>query len=201
MNGDKWSSDDEQAWARLADALSYDPQREPHTSRVAAIRAAAAELRHQEPDAGAGRTRGGNVVPLPRRRQVLIGGVAAAVGTVAGFAARDLVADDPGGSDVPAGPPTELIAFSSPPGVQADARLINHTWGTELLLDVSGLPAGETYRVVYGNTTGETEAGSFLSVADTLMVCRFNAASLRADVASITIRDGAGAQVMRADLA
>lgn len=199
MNGDERSLDDEQALAKLGDALSYDPRREPPASRVAALRAAAEELRgggrpDDSPDPGG---RGGdNVVAMPRRRQLLIGGVAAAVGAAAGFGGRDLLAGDPSGA------PTELIAFSgSPPGVRTDARLINHTWGTELLLDVTGLPAGEIYLVFYGGAEGDVTAGSFLSVADKVLKCRFSAAPLRPDVASIVVRNADGTEVMRSDLA
>lgn len=52
------------------------------------------------------------------------------------------------------------------------------------MLNVSGLPGGKVYRVVYRGTDGRpVNAGSFLSVADTLLRCRFNAGVLHADLA------------------
>lgn len=200
MNDEELSSRDEDDLERLAGALGYEPQREPPPTRVAAIRAAADELRRTQQTEGRAERRHRErrtVSQMPRRRELLIGGIAASVGAVAGLAGRELLADGP--PEVP----TEPIAFTgAPSGVQTDARLINHTWGTELLLDVSGLTDGEAYRVTYLDPSGTlTDAGSFVGVADVLMVCRFNAAPLRAEVAAIAVVDTSGAEVMRADLA
>lgn len=103
----------------------------------------------------------------------------------------------------PKGPPTEPITFASAPSrVSTDAALINHTWGVELMLNVKGLPGGRIYQVVYEGTSGApVVAGSFLSVADTLMKCRFNAALLRADTKAINVVGPDGNQVLRATLA
>ncbi len=201
MNGEKPS--DEEELSRLAAALGYDPEREPPPSRVAALRGAAEELRRGRRAEGSSLSRrrrsgGGTPTRLPRRRDLLIGGMAASVGAAAGVGGRELLSGDP-----PVAPPTEVIAFvGAPSGVQSDARLINHTWGTELLLDVSGLPDGDTYRIEYVSPSGEiTGAGSFLSVSATVMKCRFNAAPLRAGVAAISVVGPQGEEVMRADLA
>lgn len=182
--------DDERDLARLEKALAHDPDRQPPAERVAAVRAEAVRLRAGATDARAPRHHG------PARRSLLLGGIAASAGVVAGYAGGLLV-DDP-----PDGPPTEAVALDGvPDGVTADARLINHTWGTELLLDVRGLPPERTYDVVYLDRGGRpTRAGSFRSVADVLMVCRFNAASLRADVGAIEVRRSAEV-VMSARLA
>jgi len=168
--------------ARLEKALGYEPDREPPADRVAAVRAAAERLRP--------RTEGPESTVVarrrPGRRELLLGGIAASATAVAGYAGGR--AQD---SDTPvAGPPTEEIEFrGQPQTVAAQARLINHTWGTELMLEVSGLPAGETYDVLYLDGAGAvTQAGSFLGVADVVMVCRFNAAPLRAVVRSIEVR-------------
>lgn len=202
MNADDRTGDEQRTLDKLGEALGYDPQRQPAPARVAALRAAAEQerARRQQPDGGSGSRRGGTaedtVVRLPRRRELLLGGIAASVGAVAGFGGRELLADE---TSTELTEPIPLAGL--PSGVQADARLINHSWGTELLLDVSGLSDGETYRVVYSGTSGSpVDAGSFLGVADTLMKCRFNAAPLRAEVSAIVVFDAADAEVMRADL-
>ena len=171
--------DDEHELARLEKALAHDPDREPPIERVEAVRAAAVRLRAGATDAPPARHQ------RPARRGLLLGGIAASAGLVAGYAGGLLVDDDP-----PAGPPTEAVALDGvPDGATADARLINHTWGTELMLDVRGLPPERTYDVVYLDRGGlSTSAGSFRSVAGVMMVCRFNAAPLRADLATIEVR-------------
>lgn len=99
--------------------------------------------------------------------------------------------------------PTEPLRLTGvPAGVTADARLINHTRGTEVLLDVRDLPPDRVYRVALARADGShVEAGSFRSVPDVLMVCRFNAAPLRDEVARVLVLDADDGEVMRADLA
>ncbi len=173
------SRDDDDLLGELGRALGHDPDREPPAERVAALRAAAERLSV------------GKVTPMParspRRRMLLTGGIAAGVGGLAGYLARDLTAPD-----VPPAAPVEAISLQASEGVTATGGLINHTWGTELLLDVSGLDAGTTYVVDYRLADGSTvAAGSLLGVADVVMKCRFNAAPLRADVRRIVVRDPA----------
>ncbi|CAN5748001.1 hypothetical protein BH24ACT3_BH24ACT3_13240 [soil metagenome] len=82
------------------------------------------------------------------------------------------------------------------------ASLINHTWGVELLLDVTGLAVGRRHVVRYLSDDADAlDAGSFLSVADVTMKCRFNGARLRDEVSAIEVVDEAGDVVMRTDLA
>jgi len=171
------SPDDDDLLGELGRALGHDPDREPPPERVAALRAAAERLS------------GGAVTPMParspRRRMLLTGGIAAGVGGLAGYLARDLTAPD-----VPPTAPVEAISLQASEGVTATGGLINHTWGTELLLDVSGLEAGTTYVVDYRLADGSTVvAGSLLGVADVVMKCRFNAAPLRADVRRIVLHE------------
>ena len=100
-----------------------------------------------------------------------------------------------------AGPQVESITFTGDGAISAEAGLINHTWGTELMLDIRGLPGGRDYQVLYSPAEGEpVAAGSFRSVDDTLLKCRFNASLLRADVTAMSIVDSDGAPVLLADL-
>jgi len=192
-------SDDPDLEQALGAALTPDPDRQPPADRVAALRAYAAAKADRPVDTDDGTA---PVVPLaPRhgkpRREVLVGGIAASVGVMIG--AAGVLATR---GDDPKAVPTEPITFAAAaPEVRTTASLINHTWGVELLLDVEGLPAGAVYDVAYATAAGGTvPAGSFLSVADKLMKCRFNAAALRADVTHITVT-GPDGEALRADLA
>ena len=177
---------DDYLLGELGRALGHDPDRQPPPERVAAVRAAAERL-------------SGTVTPLPSRsprRLLLTGGLAAGVGGLAGYLARDLTIPD-----APPTAPVEAITLQAADGVTATGGLINHTWGTELLLDVSGLEAGTTYVVDYRLADGSTvPAGSLLAVAGVLMKCRFNAAPLRADVRRIEVRDPDRRAMIRADI-
>lgn len=190
-----WDPRDDDDLEEVGRALGYDDMREPPSERVAAVRRAAAQLRDEQISATGESTppiRGGN------RRTLLVGIAAATVGALGGgLAGSVLRGDDESAPTVP----TEALTLSGvPAGVSASGRLINHTWGTEVLLDVKDLPPGTVYRVDLETTSGTADAGSFLSVADVLMVCRFNAAPLRADVRAVVVRDPKDEQVMRADL-
>ncbi len=167
--------------------MGHDPSRTPPPDRIAAVRAAAERMR----DAGDTPA----VVPIrrPGRRLLITGGLAAGIGGIAGYSGRSLVDDDPPGA------PVEAISFTGAPA-GTKAGLINHTWGTELLLDIEGLRAGSEYDVVYLTGDGtEVLAGSLLAVDGVLMKCRFNAATLRRDVRTIVVRRGAE-EALRADL-
>jgi hypothetical protein len=175
--------DDEPALLdELGRALGHDPDAAPPPDRVAAIRSAAERMhpRRRSP-----------------RRSFLAGGVAAGVGGVAGYLGRRAREDQP--APPTAGPPTEAIAFTGDAEVTTSS-LINHTWGTELLIDLTGLAAGTTYQVVYETAEGDVTAGSLLAVAGVVMRCRFNAATLRTEVAAIELRPPDGATVLRAQL-
>ena len=130
-----------------------------------------------------------------RRRRRLRTGIAAAAACIAlvGFGMA---------IPSPAGPPQEPIALVlADASVDADAALVTHTWGTELLLEVEGLPAGETYRVTFREQNGEAhDAGAFLGVADRPVVCAMNAAVLRDAATRLEITDESGAVVVAADI-
>ncbi|MEO5900120.1 MAG: hypothetical protein ABIR68_08305 [Ilumatobacteraceae bacterium] len=184
--------------------------------RVSAVRAAAARAQAATPGSSAAlasgddppalgevrsissRTRG----PSTSRRTVVIGGIAAAIGAVGGVVGANLAVDDP---TPVATPPTEPITWQAGSAAPTDAavagRLINHTWGVELLLDATGFPVGTGYRVAYVGADGSsTDAGGFVG-AELPIHCRCNGPRLRAEVAAIEIRDPTGAVVERAELA
>lgn len=123
-----------------------------------------------------------------------------ALGAAGGWGAAQLE-DAP-----PAGPPgtpgaIEPVDFAvEPEGVDIDASVIAHTWGTEAMFDVSGLDPGSTYHVVVvGSDGAELLAGSFLAT-DGTVVCRMNAAVLRPEAVALVIRGPAGQDVLSAEL-
>lgn len=81
-----------------------------------------------------------------------------------------------------------------------DADLVAHTWGTEAVLDATGLDVGATYSIVFIGTDGaEFSAGEMLG-SPVAIHCRVNAAVLREDVARLEIRDAGGAPVAAAEV-
>lgn len=101
-----------------------------------------------------------------------------------------------------AGPPLEPVAFSeAPAGVEAEASLIDHTWGTETVLVVSGLDKGETYRLTLIDDNGEAvPSGAFIGTGDEAIECRMNAALLREEATGLEVRTTEGDLVLDADL-
>jgi len=92
-----------------------------------------------------------------------------------------------------AGPPGTLGAAEpvdfegEPAGVETEAELVAHTWGTETVVQISGLDSG-SYQVVVTDTGGrEYDSGTFLAASGEIE-CRLNAAVLREDVAAVSIR-------------
>lgn len=85
-------------------------------------------------------------------------------------------------------------------GTAIDADLVAHTWGTEAVLDATGLDVGATYSIVFVGTDGsEFSAGEMLG-SPVEIHCRVNAAVLREDVARLEIRDASGASVAAAEV-
>ena len=162
-------------------------EREPDADRIAAVRMQAQA--HREARAAAPAT------PRRRpRRDFLLGAGLASAGAALGVAGFAIVDDDP------AAPPTEPISLSgAPTGVRASAELINHTWGVELVLTVSGLRDGSTYDVVYRSASGDVPAGSFVGVGGE-QLCRMTGALLRDQTEAIEVLDQDGATVLRSTL-
>lgn len=100
------------------------------------------------------------------------------------------------------GPPLEPVAFSeTSSGVEAEANLIDHTWGVETILVVSGLEDGETYELVLRNEDGATvPSGAFIGTGDKPIECRMNAALLREKATGLEVRTTEGDLVLAADL-
>ena len=98
--------------------------------------------------------------------------------------------------------PLEPVAFSEvAPGVEAEADLIAHTWGTETKLVASGLEDGQTYRVMLrGEDGARVPSGAFIGTGNEPVECNLNAALLREDATRLVVRTADGELVLSADL-
>ncbi|ROS51360.1 hypothetical protein [Frigoribacterium sp. PhB24] len=102
---------------------------------------------------------------------------------------RDTVVAGPAGT---LGAVEHVDFVGQPAGVDLDGDLVAHTWGTETVLSVDGLPRGSAFTVVVvGGDGREYESGAFLG-SDVRVDCRLNAAVLRSEVASVEIRAADG---------
>ena len=139
-------------------------------------------------------------VPRRARRMALLAAACVAVGAGAALGVQATMDSEP------VGPPgmlgaSEPVSFSDPGvGVDVDGSLVAHTWGTETVLEVDGLPVGDPFTVVLVGEDGrEIESGSFLG-SEVPVDCRMNGAVLREDVDRLEIRDDAGVTITAAEL-
>jgi len=146
------------------------------------------------------------VVPLrPRRSRRVALTVLGAAACVAVGVGGGVLAATPRDAHV-AGPPgtlgaVEHVAFAGEPsGVAVDGDLVAHTWGTETVLTVDGLPTGEAFSVVVVDDSGaEHESGAFLGT-DVTIDCRMNAAVLREHVVAVEVRGADGVEIATASV-
>ena len=98
--------------------------------------------------------------------------------------------------------PLEPVSFSTTaPGVDAEANLVAHTWGTETKLVASGLEDGQTYRVaLITENDARVLSGSFIGTGDEEVECSLNAALDRERATGLEIRTPDGDLVLGADL-
>lgn len=177
-------SDDDDLMRRLGDAI--DPEVPPlDPARAARIRA----LAEANPTGATS----------PGRRSLLTFGAVAAGGIAAGVAAgvtgAALLTDD-----VAPGPPLETASVRTSGTITATATMIDHTWGLEVLLDASGLAAGDAYTMSFEARDGTVvDAGGFIGVSG-LMRCRNNGPLLRAETARWFVTAPDGTEVIAAEL-
>lgn len=97
--------------------------------------------------------------------------------------------------------PLEAVVVTSElAGVAADADLVDHTWGLEIKLHVTGLEGGERYTTTVKAAGREYPAGEFIGVAGVEIHCNMNSSVLRDDATGFTVWDSDGRPVLRAQL-
>lgn len=105
------------------------------------------------------------------------------------------------GSPAPPAPVQEAVSVQVPPsqsGVTATAGLINHTWGTEVKLVETGLPAGGVYSAYVVMTDGtEVPAGTFVGIGAGPVTCNLQSFVLRDRAQRFEVRDRQGGVVIR----
>lgn len=140
-----------------------------------------------------------DVVALPTRRRWVPALAGALVGAAAAAAVAVAVLPDP----APAGAPVIAVRdVTAADGVAAQAGLVDHTWGVELKLQVTGLPAGRAYDVRIVDDAGrEYDGGAFLGVSGRTITCSMNASVLLADADRFDVVDPAGSVVVSGSIA
>lgn len=130
----------------------------------------------------------------------LVGAACLAVGLVIGLGAPALTNQPPSGPPGTLGAVEPLQVRDDLDGIDVDAELVAHTWGTEAILEATGLEVGETYAVVFIGADGtEFSAGEILG-SEVPIVCRMNAAVLRGDTVRFELRDDTAEVIAHADL-
>ncbi|MGH8932210.1 MAG: anti-sigma factor family protein [Egibacteraceae bacterium] len=177
------SADHDPLLRSLGEALRPD-EVEPPPERIAELRGWVLADRARRHDA-----------PIPAKRRWPLAVAAALLSALATAAALTL-------SRPPAVPVEEVALSQVPPGVEAEAQLIAHTWGTEVQLVVSGLADGQAYTVYVDSDQGDhIPAGTFLGTGAAPLRCNLNSAVLRGDAVAFEVLDGDGDVVMRSNLA
>lgn len=122
------------------------------------------------------------------------------VGGVAGTLLGDRDEQPPQGPPGTLGAVEPIVFEAEPEGVDIEASLVAHTWGTETVLDMDGWTEGASYQVLLiGNDGTVEDSGTFLG-SQVPIVCRMNAALLREQVDLVEIRDSRGRVVARSDV-
>lgn len=123
-----------------------------------------------------------------------VAGAAAAAVLVVGLAVV--------GTDDPEVPLEAVSVAVSRPGLDADADLVDHTWGLEVRLTASGFADGRRFRVdVLGADGRRYPAGEFVGTGDRPMLCNLSSAVLREDATGFVVRDTRGRVVARSRFA
>ncbi|MEY2849697.1 MAG: hypothetical protein RI885_2364 [Actinomycetota bacterium] len=147
--------------------------------------------------------------PLPvTRRGRWVTGVAAAacialgvgMGVAATTAIGSIETAPPPGRPGDLGVVEEVGFVSASNDVDVDGAVVAHTWGTETLLEIDGLPTGDTFSVMVVTGSGaRLPAGTFLG-SEATVDCQMNAAVLREKATGIEIMDADGVVVSAAEL-
>ncbi|WP_186307687.1 hypothetical protein [Microbacterium sp. 1.5R] len=139
----------------------------------------------------------------PRRRMpwgaLLLGAACLTVGLGIGSALPGVLSAPPSGPPGTLGAYEPLIVTESA-GIDVDADLVAHTWGTEAVLDLDGLTAGETYRVVFVGEDGTEFPAGEMRGSEVPIHCRLNAAVLREQTVRLEVRSEESAVIASADL-
>jgi len=136
----------------------------------------------------------------PRWIAPLLAAACLVVGVGVGYALPAPVASPVAGPPGTLGAIEEIQVFDDVPGIAVDAELVAHTWGTEAILEASGLAVGATYKIVFIGADGSEFSGGEVLGSEVPIVCQVNAAVMRADTVRFELRDESSMLVAHADL-
>lgn len=131
---------------------------------------------------------------------VTLGAASLVVGLALGIGIPGVLSAPPSGPPGTLGAIERIDVTGEPEGVLIDAELVAHTWGTEAVLDASGLAVGEVYSIVMLAQDGEEYSAGAMLGSEVPIHCRVNAAVLRESVVRVEIRDADGAEVAAAEI-
>ena len=180
-------------FASLAGALAHVDPDDPMPAPPAALDARISALTQAPQPVSS------SIRPSTARRWIPVAAVSALAGAAAAIGLVVLV-DDDGVAPAPVTPEAVRIVREAP-GIDADAGVIDHTWGIEINLVGSGFTPDASYEVVVTDRRGRTyDAGAFVGVGETTLTCKMSSAVLREDAVSFAVMDDDGEVVLRADL-
>jgi len=98
-------------------------------------------------------------------------------------------------------PTAERVAFTAPAGVHAEAGVQTRPWGTQITVDATGLPAGQTNTVWLERADGtHVAAGTFTGVANRTVHVVLAAGLPRRQAVAIGVGDPNQHTLLRAEL-
>jgi len=179
----------------------------PAGSGVAFDAAPSPELEERVVEAVTGSAPRPVLVPPPatsrRPATLVLAAAAAALVLVAGAGGWAIGQREPGTPTGPPGTPgaTEQISFTGEPrGVQIDASVVAHTWGTETVMSIDGLEQGAYTVHVVDIDGARVDSGTFIAPEQGITDCRMIAGLLRGEADTIVVSDSDGDVVMSSQL-
>jgi hypothetical protein len=145
------------------------------------------------PDAGPRRARRSWLTPV-------LAAACLAVGLVAGLLVPAPTSPEVAGPPGTLGAVEPIVVADGVAGIDVDAELVAHTWGTETILEATGLDVGSTYEIVFVGADGTEYSGGEVLGSEVPIVCRMNAAVLRDDAVRFELRDADSTVVAHAEL-
>jgi hypothetical protein len=120
----------------------------------------------------------------PKRRRRIALGAAAALVAAAAVVVPLVATPDPA-------PETSVV-------LTRQGQMVDHPWGTEVPVALSGLEAGETYRMMTVNAEGtRAPGGSLWAASDEPVSTRMMTAMSKDTITALIVEDGAGRVVTR----
>lgn len=169
-------------------------------ARIVAAVAAEGEDGLAQPDHTVPTRRDDRPAPARRWRTPLLAAACLAGGVAIGLGAPSVLTPTPSGPPGTLGVVEAVDVRDDRAGIDVDADVVAHTWGTEAYLEARGLDVGATYEVVFVGADGADYSAGEILGSEVPIVCRMNAAVLRGDAIRLEVRDTESVVIAHADL-